>query len=424
MSVLDREALEASPLADLHAIASELGLDGYRRLRKADLIDAILDRQDGGAGGDDEEAEAPRPARSRRGGRGRGRATRDADEDDSEDDTEADPDDSDADEDERPARGGGGRGGRGGRGGERERADVPESVEGTIELLPNGAAMIRATPGEESAGDVYVSAAQVRRCELVNGDVVGGPVRPPRRSERHPSITRIETINGETADSTGPGKRFEDLPADYPADRLQLGGDDPTLAAIDLVAPFGKGSRVIVAGAARAGKTEALRRIAGALSALEGLELEIVLAGVRPEEVSAWADGPLQPVEAVSLAGSTQAQAQALEGALERAKRLAARGADAVLLIDTLDALAPGAARALLAAARNIRDGGSLTIVATASRPLGGETTVIALDARLAGAGRIPAVDIAESGTIRPELLVGAQGAEDIARARSEAIAG
>jgi transcription termination factor Rho len=107
---------------------------------------------------------------------------------------------------------------------------------------------------------------------------------------------------------------------------------------------------------------------------------------------------------------------------VDQAKRVAARGANAVVLIDTLDGLHGLAARRALAAARNIIDGGSLTIIATATAPLGGETTVIALDRSLASAGRFPALDLVASGTIRPELLVGEPGAQAIARARAEAI--
>ena len=111
-----------------------------------------------------------------------------------------------------------------------------------------------------------------------------------------------------------------------------------------------------------------------------------------------------------------------MERAVDQARRLAARGSHAVVLIDTLGGMQPHAARKLLAAARNIDGGGSLTVIATANEPLGGETTVIALDPVLASTGRFPALDLIASGTIRPELLVGDAGAEAIARARIEAV--
>ncbi len=396
-SVLDRSELEQSPLADLHLLANELGVDGYRRLRREELIDAIVARQ----GGDDSvtepepeteaveadaaEEEERKPRRGRRGGRGRGRTTRSADEDDAAEEEVAE--------------------------------DEPDKiVEGVVELLANGSGFIRLSPPEPTDDDVYISAAQVKRCELVSGDRIGGPLRPPRRSERFPSLVRIDTINGRPADEVAEGTRFEDLPIAFPADRFELGSEDPTLKAIEWLTPFGKGSRVVLAGPARAGKSEALRRLHEALGAIEGVEVTLVLAGVRPEE--------LGETGGVSFAASSDAQAQAVESAVEQGRRVAARGGDAVVLVDTLEYLPPAAARRALAAARNIVDGGSLTVIATAPAPLGGETTVVTLDAALAALGRFPALDLAASGVVHPELLVGDAGAEAIAKARAEALPG
>jgi len=279
------------------------------------------------------------------------------------------------------------------------------------------------SPPEPSDDDAYISAAQIRRCELVSGDKVTGPVRAPRRSERFPSLVRVDTINGASADEVaGAVTRYDDLPAAYPAERLALGTDDVTLKAIEWLTPFGRGSRVTIAGQTRSGKTEALRRIAAALAQQEGLELSVVLAGARPEELAVWREGPVDVAGAAPLGTSHDAQAQAVETAVERARRVASRGGDAVVLIDSFDGVPPAAARKALAAARNIADGGSLTIIATAQHPLGGETTVVTLDARLAQAGRFPALDLAASGTIRPDLLVGEAGAEAIAKARADAL--
>ncbi len=146
-----------------------------------------------------------------------------------------------------------------------------------------------------------------------------------------------------------------------------------------------------------------------------------MLAGVRPEEIAEWADAPVVPVASLSFAASPDAQAQAIEQAIEQGRRVAARGGDAVVLVDTLEYLSAGAARRALAAARNIADGGSLTVIATAAAPLGGETTVVALDEGMTALGRFPALDLARSGTLRPELLVGDAGAQAIAKARAEA---
>jgi transcription termination factor Rho len=394
MSVLDRRSLEASPLADLHAIASELSIDGFRRLRREELIEAILSRQ-GGDGDAQQEPPAPRRRRSRR-------APRDAE-----------PSVPSAEASAAPAADD-----------EQERAEPEareETVEGVVELLPNGSGFLRVQPPEPSDDDVYISAAQVKRCELVSGDQIAGPKRPPRRSERFASLHRIDTINGTPATDVAGRARFDELPATFPDQRLHLGSDDPTLKAIEWLTPLGRGSRVTIAGPPRSGKSEALRRITGALAGQEGLQLFVALAGVRPEEISEWSEASPAPTAAVSFAASTDAQDSAVELVIDQARRLVSRGADVVVCIDTLDGLHPHAARKALAAARNLRDAGSLTVIATASEALGGETTVIALDARLAGSGRFPALDLLASGTLRPELLVGEAGAEAIAQARSEA---
>jgi transcription termination factor Rho len=180
---------------------------------------------------------------------------------------------------------------------------------------------------------------------------------------------------------------------------------------------------VAIVGGARAGKTEALLRLVAALAPgaeSGGYELSVALAGVRPEEVALWQDGPAAPTAAVSFAASGDAQAQAVDSAVEQGRRRAARGGNVVLLIDTLDAVTPSVARRALGAARNIVDGGSLTVIATAQAPVGGETTVIALDEALAGTHRFPALDLRRSGVARPQLLVGDEGAEAIAKARAE----
>src|SRR4051794_24179288 len=243
-SVLDPSALADSPLADLHLLANELGVDGFRRLRKADLIDAIVAKQAGqdyvapeaAPAVEQDEEDDDAPARGRRGRRGgRGRPRRD------EDDGDAAPAPAKA---ERPARGGRG-GGRGEKAADRPEAE-DKQVEGVIELLGNGSAFVRLTPGETGDDDVYVSAAQVKRCELVSGDRVAGPLRPPRRSERFPSLVRVDTINGKPADEVSEGTRFEDLPVAFPAERLALGSEDPTVKAIEWLTPFGKGSRVTI----------------------------------------------------------------------------------------------------------------------------------------------------------------------------------
>jgi len=435
MSIVDRAALESSPLADLHAMASELSIDSYRRLRKAELIDAILSRQEGteasvASPGDEPEEQDDRPEelpdaeelaeavadelkdddsagkrrrRGRRGGRGRGAGR----EEEAGEDSAAEPS---ADGEEREERD--------------ERASAEEATEGVVELVPNGSGFVRVNPGEQSDDDVYISAAQVKRCELLSGDRVSGPRRPPRRSEKFASMIRIDTINGRPAEEVADSARFDDLPAAFPSELLPLGAEDPTMAAIELVAPIGKGSRVTITGERAAGKTEALRRVVFSLVGQEDLHLLLVLIGVRPEEISDWEAGPLKPAAALNFAASADAQSQALEPVIDQARRWAARGSHAVVLIDTLDGLHPQAARKALASARRMLGGGTLTVIATASAAVGGETTVIALDASKARAGSFPAVDIGGSATMRPELLVGEEGAEALARTRAQALGG
>jgi transcription termination factor Rho len=181
---------------------------------------------------------------------------------------------------------------------------------------------------------------------------------------------------------------------------------------------------VVISGPARAGKTETLRALLAALSEREGLELTLVLTGARPEEIAQWQDASPAPAAALSFAASADAQGQAVERALDAARRVAVRGGDAVVLIDGLDGLHPPAARKALAAARKLRDAGSLTVIATATRPFGGETTVVALDPALTATGREPNLDLAASGTLRPELLVGEDGARAITKARARALEG
>jgi transcription termination factor Rho len=422
MSVLDRASLEQSPLADLHAIASELSLDGYRRLRKEELIDAILDRQGGEeakesadeepAAESDAEQEPPstRRRRGRRSGRGRGGGRGAATEEPEAEEDEAGesgPRAEGPEEIEQQLE-------RAEEAAEREaerpgdaEAERPgeEVVEGVVEVLPNGSAFVRVSPPDPSDGDIYVSAAQVKRCELVTGDRVSGPRRAPRRSERFASLVRVDTINGQSAREVADSARFDNLPAEFPNEPLPLTSDDLTITAIAALAPLGRGSRVTIAGAEQSGKTEVLNRLAADLVRDDELQLWLVLAGVRPEEVWEARDAPLAPTAALTISASPDAQGQLVEGLIDQARRLAARGAHVVVLIDTLEFVPPQTARRALAAARNLVDSGSLTVIATAPAPIGGETTVISLDAALARTGQFPAVDPAGTWTMRRERL-------------------
>jgi transcription termination factor Rho len=405
MPVLDRKELEESPLSDLHAIASELGIEGYRRLRREDLIDAIAG--DGGSASgsatrsrsrakpkpaakpaaeaksdeapesvpdEDGEDEPPRQRRSRRGGRQR----RDADPA-----RTAARDDGDRDDDQQD-----------------DDADT-EVRGGVLDILPNGSGFMRPDAFAHSRDDVYVSPAQIRRCELRAGDQIEGPVRGPRRNERHPSLVRVDKINGGDAEQPADRLRFEDLTPVFATQALTApDGLDAT--------PFGRGSRVAVGGAAGSGITTLLRRmVLGLKAAHEDLDVVVVLAGVRPEEVTEW-----KRDSAVTIAGGgfdrpVDEQAQAAESAVERGKRAVEAGGHAVVVVDSLDALPPAAARRVFGAARATEEAGTLTVIAStgmAGEPLRQATTRIVLEPST-GDGPHPPQLTAASGTLRADLL-------------------
>jgi transcription termination factor Rho len=385
MPVLDRNELEQSPLADLHAIASELGIEGYRRLRRDDLIEALLSGEApvsepsrGAKKDSDDEAEGATRTRRRRGGRGRGRRD---------------------EEDEN----GGGRPSRPSRASSRRDADERDVAEeeeepevegeprtGILDVLPNGSGFMRADAFTHSDDDVYVSPAQIRRCELRSGDEIVGPVRPPRRSERHPSLVRVDKVNGAEPEPPAERKSFDELTPVFATQKLSGLGD----------IPYGRGSRVAIGGPPGAGTTSMLREVVEALRKEEDIELVVVLAGARPEEVTEWRRLDGVQVAGGGFDGSIDEQAQIADLAAERAKRIVERGGHAALVIDSLDALPPAATRRVFGAARSTEEGGSLTIVAAtglAGEPQRVATTRILLEQ--------DGTRNSASGTLRSELL-------------------
>jgi transcription termination factor Rho len=325
MAVLQRKELESSPLADLHAIASELGLEGFRSKRKDDLIGAILDAQ----GGEPEPEDEPEPDEVPSAESLEGPAEP---EDESPGEAELDvvEEEPEAPEDE---------------------VSDEEIVAGALDILANGSGFLRVDAAGQSRDDVYVSPAQIRRCELRSGDEVSGPVRPPRRNERHPSLIRVEGVNGGDAEPPEERPWFGDLTPVWPSEPVgELSG-----------VSYGKGARVAVVGPPGAGATKVLQEAAGKLG--EDVFAQIVLAGVRPEEVAAWRElGP--PVVGGSFERSPEAQAQAAELAIERAKRVVERGGHAVVVVDALHSLPPGTRRRVFGAGRASEEGGSLTVLA------------------------------------------------------------
>jgi len=364
--VLQRKQLEESPLADLHALAAEVGVEDYRRLRREDLISALLREgvesgaegaSDGGArgapsgdgGGVDEVSGArrepaarearsrtprPRTRRPRERRPGAGEEVRPG---------PAEPDAATQPPEEAPAE------------------DAPEETRaGVLHVLGNGSGFMRADPYRQADDDVYVSPAQIRRCELRSGDELGGPVRPARGSERHPSLFRVDTVNGAPAEPPVERPWFDALTPAFPSERLAA---PEGLEAV----PFGRGSRVAVSGPSGSGATTLLRHVVALLAERhDDVEVAVVLAAVRPEEVAEWREAVSAPVVGGSFDSPPDERAQAAEVSLERAKRRAESGGHAVIVVDGLDLLPEGLGRRLFGAARRAEEGGSITVVASA----------------------------------------------------------
>ena len=364
MSVLKKKELEESPLADLHAIASELGLEGFRSKRKNDLIAAILEVSSPPEAAEEEEREPDEvPAEE---ALEAPPADLEPEAEEEEEDTSADTseDTSEGTSEDEP---------------EEEEAAAPEPegelAGGILDILANGSGFVRVDPAGQSRDDVYVSPAQIRRCELRSGDQVSGPVRPPRRNERHPSLIRVTTVNGGDAEPPEERPWFGDLTAVFPSARI----DAP--AALRKL-PFGRGSRVAVGGPPGAGASRLLHELALALSKDDDIEVQVVLAGVRPEEVGEWRATGLD-VAGGSFERSADAQTQAAELAIERAKRRVERGGHAAVIIDSLSSLPGSAQRRLFGAGRATAEGGTLTVLAAtgdSEEALRWATTRIVLD--------------------------------------------
>jgi transcription termination factor Rho len=375
-------------LADLHRRARELELPRYRMLTREQLVEAI-EAAGGGAEEPEREPEGP---------------------------PEREPDEVEAAEALEPEREPGPE-----REQERERGREPaeeadaEPVTGVLDRMPQGYGFLRLSGMHESEGDVYVSASQIRRCELRPGDEVSGPARPPRRGERHRALVRVEAVNGQSPE--GERKHFEDLTPAPPTRRL-LAPDatgDPLVRAVDLLGPLAFGQRVLILAQPRSGRTTLLRALGGAI-AETGAHLCILLADERPEEVPQWEQAfPDAEIFAATADQEPREQVREAELAIGHAKRLAERGEDVVALVDSLSRLAlgyrdPGRVKRMFGAGRQLDDegAGSLTVIATVldSDDRGAEvrealeTTenlLLRLDAGLAAKGIVPALAPADS---------------------------
>lgn len=405
---MKKSELEALHLAELHALAAEAGVERFRMLRREELVEQLAN----GAG--ESEAETEEKTTRRRSRRsGSGRAGRDGD------------------RESRRSRRSDEESGRSGRG-EREDSD-PEPrerrVEGPLEILPSGEGLIHATEG----GDVSVSAAQIRRCELREGDRVAGPARGARRGERVPALIRVEEVNGaEPVEGRGP--EFEQLTAVTPTRPIALKTEreDVLVRAADLLAPLAHGQRVLVRAERRSGRSSLLRGWARAILASEQpVDVIALLIDERPEEVTEW-----RAVEGAEIvaAGADLTAAEQLSRAklaLAAAKRRAEAGRDVVLMIDSLTRLAVAAGEAsavkpFFGAGRDFAEAGSLTVIGVVLKEGPGESDVeraiattestrLELSAELAEEGIVPAFTAIRPSVAGEELL---REGEELAAAR------
>jgi transcription termination factor Rho len=445
------EDLSQLHLADLHELAAERGISGYRLLRREELIERLSEssgfrlrrllgrrrreepeersivapsadepaRVEPSAeaapaedGGEEAEEERERRRRRRRGRRG-GRRGRERLADLEEREERAEPAEAGEDEAE---------------------PEATEQVSGVLEITRQRHGFLRGEGLAARDDDVYVSASQVRRCALRSGDLVTGPARPPRRGERHRALVRVEQVNGGEPPQDG-RPSFESLTPAAPSRLLRLQDPEPLVRAVRALVPLAYGQRVLVRAAPRSGRTTLLRGLARAIAAAGEARVIVLLIDERPEEVPAWreaAPGVELALAPADLAPAEQVRVAQL--ALERARRLAEAGEDAVLLCDSLSRLAVAAGgvaevKRLFGSGRELAEegAGSLTVIATAfaDGEDGGdaeravittETALITLDQQLAEQGIAPALRPAECRAVgEAELL----DATELARLRS-----
>jgi transcription termination factor Rho len=320
-----------------------------------------------------------------------------------------------------------------------------ETREGLLDILPEGYGFLRTDgylPGDR---DVYVSAGQVRKFGLRKADMVVGPVRPARAQEKFPALIRIDSVNGMTNEEAMRRPRFEHLTPLFPDQRLRLEvegkGNGVLTRIVDLIAPIGKGQRGLIVSPPKAGKTTVLQEIAQSIAANNPeCYLMVVLVDERPEEVTDMQRSVKGEVIYSTFDRPAEESIQVSELAIERAKRLVEMGTDVVILLDSITRLArahnlatPASGRILsggvdstalyppkrfFGAARNIEEGGSLTILGTALVETGSKMDEVIfeefkgtgnmelrLDRKLADRRIYPAIDVESSGTRREELL-------------------
>jgi len=450
--------LSAMTLPKLKEVASQLGIEGAAKLKKDELVTAIADLQAANREAAKAEREARRAARdAKRNNRDRNTENNSQDSDDD----SADSGDNDSSDNSSHDRfGGRGRRDRN-RGRNRDRGhredrepvisedDVLVPVGGLVDILENYS-FIRTAGYLPSPNDVYVSQGQVRKYGLRKGDVVTGQVRQAREGETrqkyNPLIT-LETINGVSVEEARNRVEFGKLVPLYPQERLRLETEPNILTTrvIDLIAPIGKGQRGLIVSPPKAGKTMVLQSIANAITHNNPeCHLMVVLVDERPEEVTDMQRSVKGEVIASTFDRPADDHTTIAELAIERAKRLVELGHDVVVLLDSITRLgrayniaAPASGRILsggvdsaalyppkkfFGAARNIEDGGSLTILATALVDTGSRMDEVIfeefkgtgnmeliLDRKMADKRIFPAVNVVASGTRKEEILMGTE---------------
>jgi len=317
-------------------------------------------------------------------------------------------------------------------------------ADGILEILPEGFGFLRVGGLTPSSDDIYISPSQIRRFVLRKGDMVSGQVRPPKEGEKYFALLRVEAVNGLDPELAARRSHFEDLIPVYPDERLRLEHDpkDVTTRLIDLMAPIGKGQRGLIVSAPKAGKTSILKRVANALTANHPeLTLLVLLVDERPEEVTDMERSVDGLVVASTFDQPSSNHVRVADMVLERAKRLVEHGKDVLVLLDSITRLAraynleePPSGRTLsggvdpaalhnpkrfFGAARNIEEGGSLTILATALVDTGSRMDEVIfeefkgtgnmelhLDRKLSERRIFPSIDVNKSGTRKEELLL------------------
>jgi transcription termination factor Rho len=321
--------------------------------------------------------------------------------------------------------------------------------DGVLEILQDGFGFLRSPEANYLPGpdDIYVSPSQVRRFGLRTGDTVEGEIRAPKDGERYFALLKVNTVNFETPDNVRHRINFDNLTPLYPEQRLTLELQDPTkkdltTRVIDLICPLGKGQRGLIVSPPRTGKTVMLQNVAHAIAENHPeVYLIVLLIDERPEEVTDMARSVKGEVISSTFDEPASRHVQVTEMVLEKAKRLVEHKRDVVILLDSITRLArayntvvPSSGKVLtggvdanalqrpkrfFGAARNIEEGGSLTIIATALIDTGSRmdevifeefkgtgNSEIILDRKLSDKRTFPAIDITKSGTRKEELLV------------------